>query len=157
MDCSVAAVTVSSEVPEMAPDVAEIVEEPTPCPVAKPPAVMVATAGVAEFHVTLEVRFWVLPSLKVPVAANCCDAPLAIVGFTGATAIDCRVAAVTVSRVLPLTDPEVAVIVEVPTPAPDAKPEALMVATDVVAEVQVTLPVKFCVLLSLNVPVAVNC
>ena len=44
-----------------------------------------------------------LLSLKVPVAVNCCVAPLAIDGFAGVTAIDCSVAAVTVSTVEPLT------------------------------------------------------
>jgi hypothetical protein len=42
---------------------------------------------------------------------------LAIEGFAGVTAIDCSVAAVTVSKVEPLMDDDVAVIVEVPTPA----------------------------------------
>ena len=73
------------------------------------------------------------------------------------TAIDCSVAAVTVSKVEPLIGDDVAVIVEVPTPAPLASPAALIVAVVVVPEFQVTVDVKFCVVPSLNVPVAVNC
>jgi hypothetical protein len=155
--CSVAAVTVSTVEPEIAPEAAEIVEVPAPAPVAKPAAVIVATAGVAELHVTLPVTFCVLLSLNVPVAVNCWVRPLAIEGFAGVTAIDCKVAALTVRTVEPEIAPEVAEMVEEPTLAPVASPVALMVATVGVAALHVTLPVKFCVLLSLNVPVAVNC
>src|SRR5579871_4497097 len=79
------------------------------------------------------------------------------VGFAGVTVIDCKVAAVTVNVVDPLTPPELALIVLVPMPAPVANPPAAIVATDTVADVHVTEPVRFWVLLSLNVPVAVNC
>jgi hypothetical protein len=130
---------------------------PTPAPVAKPALVMVAVAVVPDDQVTDVVRFCVLLSLNVPVAVNCCVAPFAIDGFAGVTAIDCSVAAVTVSTVDPLTEPDVALMVLVPTPAPVAKPVLVMVATEVVAEPHVTDVVRFCVLLSLNVPVAVNC
>jgi hypothetical protein len=85
----------------------------------------------------------VVPSLKVPVAVNCCVAPLVIDGFAGVTAIDCSVAAVTVRSVEPEIDDDVAVIVEVPTPAPEARPAALIVAVEVVPEDQVTVDVRF--------------
>src|SRR5208283_3469778 len=94
----------------------------------------------------------------VPVAVNCCVVPLAIDGLTGVTAIDCSVAAVTVNTsagdVTPLS---AAVMLLVPTPTPVARPPAAIVATVVVAEVQVTDAVRFAVLLSLYVPVARNC
>jgi hypothetical protein len=157
IDCSVAAVTVSTVEPEIDDDVAVIVEFPTPAPVARPAALIVAIEVVPELQVTLEVRFCVVPSLNVPVAVNCCVAPLVIDGFAGVTAIDCSVAAVTVSTVDPEIAPDVALIVEVPTPAPVARPAAVIVATDVVPELHVTVPVRFCVVPSLNVPVAVNC
>ena len=83
------------------------------------------------------------PSLNVPVAVNCCVAPLVIDGFAGVTAIDCNVAAVTVNTVEPLIAPEVALIVEVPTPAPVARRAGAMVAVAVVPEDQVTLDVRF--------------
>jgi hypothetical protein len=157
IDCSVAAVTVRVVEPLIAPDVALIVEVPTPAPVARPAALIVAVVVVPEFQVTVDVKFCVVPSLNVPVAVNCCVAPLAIDGFTGVTAIDCNVAAVTVSKVEPLIGDDVAVIVEVPRPAPVARPAALIVAVVVVPDDQVTVDVRFCVEPSLNVPVAVNC
>jgi hypothetical protein len=157
IDCSVAAVTVRTVEPLMDDDVAVIVEVPTPAPVARPAALIIAVVVVPELHVTVLVRFCVVPSLKVPVAVNCCVAPLAIEGFAGVTAIDCSVAAVTVSKVDPLIEDDVAVIVELPTPAPVARPAALIVAVVVVPDDQVTLDVRFCVEPSLNVPVAVNC
>jgi hypothetical protein len=157
IDCSIAAVTVRVVEPLIAPDVALIVEVPTPAPVARPAALIVAVEVVPEDHVTVLVRFWVVPSLNVPVAVNCCVAPLAIEGFAGVTAIDCSVAAVTVRTVEPLIPPDVALIVEVPTPAPVARPAALIVAVVVVPELHVTVLVRFCVVPSLNVPVAVNC
>jgi hypothetical protein len=143
IDCSVAAVTVRTVEPLIAPDVALIVEVPTPAPVARPAVVIVAIAVVPELHVTVPVKFCVEPSLNVPVAVNCCVAPLAIEGFAGVTAMDCSVAAVTVSTVEPEIDNDVAVIVEVPTPAPLARPVALIVAVAVVPEDQVTLEVRF--------------
>jgi hypothetical protein len=157
IDCNVAAVTVSKVEPLIEDDVALIVEVPTPAPVARPVALIVAVVVVPDDHVTVDVRFCVVPSLNVPVAVNCCVAPLAIDGFAGVTAIDCSVAAVTVSKVDPLIEDDVAVIVELPTPAPVARPAALIVAVVVVPEFQVTVDVKFCVVPSLNVPVAVNC
>src|ERR1035441_1094319 len=66
-------------------------------------------------------------------------------------------AGVTVNTVDPLTAPEVALIELVPTDTPLANPPAVMVATPVVADAQVTEAVRSCVLLSLKVPVAVNC
>src|ERR1700733_12704487 len=157
IDCSVAAVTVSKVEPEIDDDVAVIVEVPTPAPLARPAALIVAMVVVPEVQVTLDVRLCVVPSLNVPVAVNCWVAPLAIDGFTGVTAIDCRVAAVTVRVVEPLIAPDVAVMVEVPTAAALARPPVLIVAMVVVPEVQVTVDVKFCVVPSLNIPVAVNC
>ena len=53
--------------------------------VARPAALMVATLGFDELHVTEAVRFWVMPSLKRPVAINCCVWPAAIEGFAGVT------------------------------------------------------------------------
>ena len=87
---------------------------PAATPVASPPAVIVATAGVADAHVT-----WRRQVLRAVVAERSgrrelLRRPLAIDGFAGVTAIDCSVAAVTVSTVDPLTPPSVALIVLVP-------------------------------------------
>ena len=102
------------------------------------------------------VKFCVELSEKVPVAVNCCFVPLAIEGFAGVTAIDTSVAAVTVRVVEPVMPTETALIWLVPTPTAVAKPAAVIVATVVVTELQVAVPVKFCVELSEKVPVAVN-
>jgi hypothetical protein len=74
---------------------------------------------------------------------------LATDGFAGVTAIDCSVAAVTVSNVDPTNDPDVALMVVVPTASAVANPPAVMVAVAVVPEAHVTEAVRFCVLLSL--------
>ncbi len=66
--------------------------------------------------------FWVVPSVKVPVAVNCWVVPSGMEGIAGVTAIDARAAAVTVSVVEPETEPEMAVMVVVPVAALLAKP-----------------------------------
>lgn len=71
MDCSVGAVTVSvNELDEIPDWEAVMVVEPVVTAVARPVALMLATAGFDEAQVAEVVRFCVLPSVKVPVAAN---------------------------------------------------------------------------------------
>ena len=83
-------------------------------------------------------------------AVNCCVVPLIMEGLAGVTAMDCSVAAVTVSVSGGLTTaPCVAVICALPIPAPVARPVPVpMVATAAAAEAQVTVVVMSCVLLS---------
>ena len=69
---------------------------------------------------------------------NCLVRPLAILGFTGVTVIKLRVAAVTVSVVLPDLLPDVAVMTDVPAVTPVARPPGFTVATEMVTEDQVT-------------------
>jgi hypothetical protein len=157
IDTSVAAVTVNVVLPEMAPLVALIVVLPAFSAEASPAALIVAVVVLDDAHVTLAVRFCVELSLYVPVAVNCCVPPAATDGFTGVTAIDTSVAAVTVSVVLPEMAPLVAEIVVLPAFNADAKPALLIVAVVVLEDAHVTLVVRFCVELSLYVPVAVNC
>ena len=57
-----AASTVSVVFPETLPSVAEMVVGPAETAVAKPPALIVARAGVEDAHVTCVVRFWVVAS-----------------------------------------------------------------------------------------------
>src|SRR5260370_1282824 len=154
MDASVAGVTVSSVEPVMLPLVAEIVEVPTPTVVAKPVALIVATVAVAEAHTALPSTCVEL-SLNVPVAVNCCVAPLVIDGFAGVTAMEVSVAGVTVSSVEPVMLPLVAEIVEVPVPTAVAKPVSVIVATVAVAEAHTALP-STCVDFFLSFPVAVD-
>jgi hypothetical protein len=120
--------------------------------------VIVATVVVPDTHVACVVKFCVLVSEYVPVAVNCSVVPFAIDGLAGVTAIDTSVAAVTVNVSGGLVTPlNAAVICDVPTPAPVATPAEVIVATVVVADTHVACVVKFCVLLSVYVPVAVNC
>src|SRR5712664_2508015 len=155
IDTSVAGVTVSSVEPLMLPLVAEIVEVPAPTAVASPVLLIVATVPVPDAHTAL-LSTCVELSLNVPVAVNCCVAPLVIEGFAGVTAIDTSVVGVTVSSVEPLMLPLVAEIVEVPAPTAVASPVLLIVATVPVPDAHTAL-LSTCVELSLNVPVAVNC
>ena len=108
MDTSVAAVTVSVVLPLMLPELAWIVVEPVPTELANPAVLMLATVVAEELQVAVLVRFCVVPSLKVPVAVNCCVPPFGTDGFAGVTATDTSVAAVTVIVVLPLMLPEAA-------------------------------------------------
>jgi len=156
IDTSTAGVTVSVVEPLTLPEVAWIVVLPADTLVAIPAAEIVATPVLLELQVTDPVMFNVLLSLYVPVAVNCCVPPFAIEGFAGVTAIDTSTA-VTVNGVDPLILPSVAWIVVLPVNTPLARPVALIVATDVLLDPQVTELVRFCVLLSLYVPVAVNC
>jgi hypothetical protein len=98
---------------------------------------------LCELHVTEPVKFCVELSENVPVAVNCCVVPLAIEGFAGVTAIDTSVAEVTVSKVDPLTFPEVAMIVLVPTAFAVAIPPVVIVAAFVFWDCQLTEPVRF--------------
>ena len=82
-------------------------------------------------------------------AVNCCVAPLLMDVFAGVTAMDSSTGGVTVRPVEPLIEPEVAMIVVLPVPAPAASPALVIVATEVLLELQVTEPVRFCVLLLL--------
>jgi hypothetical protein len=73
-----------------------------------------------------------------------------MLALAGVTAIDRRVAVVTVSTAAGEVTPlRLAVMLLVPTPTPVASPLAAMVATEVVAEFHVTLPVMLAVLESL--------
>ena len=56
----------------------------------------------------------------------------------GVTTIDCSATAVTVMTVEPLTPPKVAEIVDVPAATAAASPPPVIVATEVVADAQVT-------------------
>ncbi len=95
--------------------------------------------------------------MNVPVAVNCCVVPSATVDVCGLIAIDTSAAAVTVSTPEPLTVPEVAVMFAVPMPTLCASPPLLIVAVETVSDDHVVVLVRFCVLPSVYVPVAVNC
>ena len=83
--------------------------------------------------------------------------PLIIEELAGVTVIDCSEGVVTVNEVEPVVDPETAWIVVLPAPVPVAKPVVPIVAVVVFDELQVTVPLRFRLLWSLYVPVAVYC
>jgi hypothetical protein len=134
-------VMVSTSVPGVAlPRLAMIVEVVFGVtPVASPPAVMVAPTDALQ--ATLDVKFCVLWSKKVPVAVNCCVAPGGTDAVAGVTAME--TSAFTISVAVPEIVPEVAVIVTVAAAVPAvASPPAVMVAP--ADALHVTLNVMFC-------------
>ena len=122
IETSIAGVTVSSVEPATDPDIALMLAVPVPTPLESPVLLIVATETVSDDHVAVVVRSCVLPSLYVPVAVNCCVVFSAIEGRAGVTAIETRVAVVTVSTVDPVTPLEIALIVAVPEPTVVACP-----------------------------------
>src|SRR5690348_17745608 len=117
---------------------------------------MRAAAGLEEPHNTDAVTSCELPSLKLPVAVNCLVVLAGILELAGVTFTETTVAPVTVSAAVPLTEPEVAVIVAVPVPTVVAKPAELMVATAEEEEDHAT-DGNNCVLPSSKLPTALNC
>jgi len=81
----------------------------------------------------------------------------AIEGVPGVTARDAKFAAFTVNCVVPLMEPETAMIVTVPSFKPVARPLTVMDAIVGAEEVQATVFVMSWLVPSLNVPVAVYC
>src|SRR5579859_247837 len=71
--------------------------------------------------------------------------------------MEVRVALFTVNVVVLVTEPTVARIVLLPTAMAEANPPELILAAAVLFEVQEAEVVRFCVLLSEKLPVAVNC
>src|SRR5271170_5528940 len=109
-------------------------------PRANPDAVpMVAALKLEVLHVALLVTFCLLPSLNVPVAANCCVPLFAMDTVVGVMATDLRVAEVPVNVAAGLaTAPKVAVSSVVPGPRPNARPVCeATVATAELLELQV--------------------
>jgi hypothetical protein len=70
----------------------------------------------------------VLPSEKIPLAANACVWPVATDAVAGVTTIDVSIAEVTVATAVPVLDPMVAVIDELPAATPVTKPDESTVA-----------------------------
>src|SRR6266436_6301902 len=90
-------------------------------------------------------------------AVNCCALRRNIEGFAGVTDIDTTVGATTVRIAERNTDAKLAPIAVLPCVMLVANPALLMVATAVDEELQLTVPVKSCVLPLVYVPMAVNC
>jgi hypothetical protein len=101
----IARFTVRAVLPEIPPEVAVMVEVPATTAVARPLPLTVATDVLDEVQVTCVVISWLVPSEYVPVAANCWVTPAGMLGLTGVTDMEDRIAAVTVSVVLPVAIP----------------------------------------------------
>ena len=161
MDTNSAAVTVNAVDPLTVSELALMVAVPRPVLTDRPVLLIFATDRVSDDQVAVDVRSCVLPSVKVPMAANCRVVPSAIALASGVTAIDTSTAEVTVRVVVALTEPELAVTVAVPVAtlaASPCLPGALLRFTVFgLSVLHCTDCVMSCVLLSVNVPVAVNC
>jgi hypothetical protein len=164
METRAAGVTVKPVEPEIVPNVAVMVTAPWLAELARPlepDALLIdATLILEELQVAELVRSCVVLSVYVPVAANCRLVPFAMLGFAGITAMETSAAGVTVKTVEPETVPNVAVMVTAPCPielASPLEPDALLMAATLVSDdPQVTVAVRFCVELSVYVPVAAN-
>jgi hypothetical protein len=62
---------------------------------------MAVTVSSEELQVTEAVRFFLVPSEKVPVAKNCCGMPRVVLALIGVTMMDMSVSGVTVRVVEP--------------------------------------------------------
>ena len=133
----VALVTVTEAVAAMLPEVAVTVEVPGATPRLRPLASTVSTLVTLEDHCK-EVRTWVLPSSKLPVAVNCCGVPAAMDTAAGEMVMEVSCAETTVIVVESVKEPTVAVMLVVPAARIRARPLLSMVTTEVVEEVQVT-------------------
>ena len=152
-----AGVTVRAVFPEILGEAAVMVVVPAATAVAWPPLSTVATGVLDEVQVICVVISWVVPSEYVPEAVNCLVFPAGTLGLAGVTAIEDRVAGVTVMVVFPAILPEAAVMVAVPATTAVASPVLLTVVTEVFEEAQVTCLVISWVVPSEYLPEAVNC
>ena len=109
------------------------------------------------FHFTEGRLVLVLPSVKVPIAVSFNEVCTAIRGLVGKIAIETSFTFETVRAVEPLTESSTAVMVLVPAARLVANPLLLMVVTLGFEELHRTDAVMSWVVLSLNVPIAVNC
>ena len=142
------------------PELAPMTVVPTPAVVAKPGALgalaIVATDDTDELQWTFIVMSWVVLSLNVPVAVNCCVLPLDTVELAGVIATETSVPLLTVRVVVPFKPEALAVMVELPVRLPNAVPEVRMEATFGLEDFHDTPARLPPVLPSLKVPTAVN-
>lgn len=144
-------------IPVVLPEVAKIFALPTLTACARPELLMVTNAAAVELQVTDAVILLEVPSLNWPCALYCWDVPFARDAPAGVTVMATSVAEVTVSFVEAFTLPDAALMFVLPCAIDVASPVPLMVATAMLEDVQVTEVDTFCMLPSLNVPMAVNC
>jgi hypothetical protein len=133
---------------------------PVPRHCARPPTLgafaILATFGEDELQWVISVMSCVVPSLKVPVAVNCCVVPTVAVGAAGVIASETKVPVPTVRVVLPVMPEADAEMVTdppfLPLHSPELRIEAILGLEDLH-----TTPLRLVATLpSLKVPVAVN-
>ena len=111
-------VRVAGDAGVIPPEFAPIVAVPEPWAVANPATLgafaMVATLAEDELQCVVNVMSWVVPSLKEPVATNCCVLPSVTVAVAGVIASETKVPVPTVSVVVPVTPDAVAEMVTEP-------------------------------------------
>jgi len=91
IDARVGAVTLNGRTLDVIPPLlAEMLVMPPATPVARPLELMIATPGLEDVQLTTLVRFWVDPSLNVPMAVNWRVLPLAIDVVGAVMASDCN-------------------------------------------------------------------
>ena len=111
---------------------------PAALAVARPLLATVAVAVVEELQVACAVTSRVVPSEYEPEAVNCWVFPAGTLGLSGVTAIEDKVAAVTVRVAVPDLPLKAAVMVAVPAALAVARPLLATVAVGVLDELQVT-------------------
>jgi hypothetical protein len=97
----------------------------------------VATLPTEDVHIALLVMSSTVPSLKVPVAVNCCTEPTGTEGLAGVTLIEAITAEVTVNTVVPVIEPEAADMVALPVAIALANPVLSTVAISISDEFHV--------------------
>lgn len=137
--------------------VAVIVVVPGATPVAMPVDPIVAMVGSLELQVTEVVTVDVVPSEYAAVAVNGWVLPVVMVVLVGDTVSSFKTLLLTVSVVLCVKLPSVAVIVVFPSATPVASPFASIVAMAGFEDVQVTVEEISRVLPSPKEPLAENC
>ncbi len=157
IETRVAEVTVSVVEPLSMPMVAVIVVEPDATEVAAwLVASSVATVVVLEVQVASLDTSETVPSENVPVAVKGTVTATPTVGLVGESAIETRLAEVTVSCAVPVTEALEAVIVLLPAASPVATPVLAILPVVGLDEVHVAVAVTSCVVPSLNVTTAWN-
>jgi hypothetical protein len=157
MEDRLAGVTVRVVLPGIAPNLAVMIAVPAATAVASPLLFTVATDVLDELQTTRPFISWLVPSEYAPEAANCWVTPTGMLGLTGVTDMEDRVAEVTMRVVAPEIVPELAVMIGVPAATALARPIPLTVATDVLDERQVTCAVISWFVPSEYRPEAANC
>ena len=98
-----------------------------------------------------------LPSVYVPVAVNVICVPCAMLPFVGVMAMELTLAAFTFSGAVPVTPPNTALMVTLPSVRPVPRPLTVIEATLLLDECHCATPVTSCVVLSEKLAVAVYC